>query len=158
MQFLLLRNTRLKSALRARPRCARMESSSGLTSSNPMVRTHTLDPTPDAPRSYNPAAIRLLIKDLKKLRYLEYPIKFLDHVDSIFCSQNLMNELGPSFVIEKFWVAMLRDVALNWNRSICQSQPGKDFALWWKRVCQNNFNFAPTTCMWFSSWLSFTAA
>ena len=29
------------------------ESTSGLTSSTPMVRTHTLDPTPDAPRSYN---------------------------------------------------------------------------------------------------------
>ena len=43
--------TRLKSALRARPRCAQMESRSGLTSSTPMVRTHTLDPTPDAPRS-----------------------------------------------------------------------------------------------------------
>ena len=28
-----------------------------------MVKTHTLDPTPDAPRSYNPPAIRLLIKD-----------------------------------------------------------------------------------------------
>ena len=40
-----------KSALRARPRCARMDSTSGLTSSTPMVRTHTLDPTPDAPRS-----------------------------------------------------------------------------------------------------------
>ena len=44
-------HTRLKSALRARPRCARMDSTSGLTSSTPMVRTHTLDPTPDAPRS-----------------------------------------------------------------------------------------------------------
>ena len=43
--------TRLKSALRARPRCARMESHSGLTSSTPMVRTHTLDLTPDGPRS-----------------------------------------------------------------------------------------------------------
>ena len=41
--------TGLNSALRAR-----LESSSGLTSSTPMVRTHTLDPTPDAPRSYNP--------------------------------------------------------------------------------------------------------
>ena len=48
-----INDTRLKSALRARPRCARMESRSGLTSSTPMVRTHTLDPTPDAPRSYN---------------------------------------------------------------------------------------------------------
>ena len=28
-----------------------------------MVRTNTLDPTPDAPRSYNLPAIRLLIKD-----------------------------------------------------------------------------------------------
>ena len=47
----------------ARPRCARMESTSGLTSSTPTVRTHTLDPTPDAPRSYNLPAIPLLIKD-----------------------------------------------------------------------------------------------
>ena len=28
-----------------------------------MVRTHTLDPTPDAPRSYNILPIRLLKKD-----------------------------------------------------------------------------------------------
>ena len=41
-----------------------MKSSSGLTAGTPMVRTHTLDPTPDAPRSYNtPLPIRLLIKD-----------------------------------------------------------------------------------------------
>ena len=56
--------TRLKSALRARPRCARMESHWGLTIGTPMVRTHTLDPTPDAPRSYNlTLPIQLLIKD-----------------------------------------------------------------------------------------------
>ena len=41
-----------------------MESSSGWTSSTPMVRTHTLDLTPDAARSYNPPVIRLLIKDI----------------------------------------------------------------------------------------------
>ena len=52
--------TRLKSVLRARPRCARIESSSGLTFSTPMVRTHALDPTPDAPRSYNTGTIQLL--------------------------------------------------------------------------------------------------
>ena len=50
MYILKIKKTRLKSTLRARPRCARMESSSGMTSSTPMVRTHTLDPTPDAPR------------------------------------------------------------------------------------------------------------
>ena len=48
--ILNLISTRLKSALRARPRWARMEFTSRLTSSTPMVRTHTLNPTSDAPR------------------------------------------------------------------------------------------------------------
>ena len=38
-----------------------MKSHSGLTIGTPRVRTHTLDLTPDAPRSYNPTLpIRLL--------------------------------------------------------------------------------------------------
>ena len=43
-----------------------MKSTSRLTSSTPTVRTHTLEPTPDAPRSYNLVASRLLIKDKAK--------------------------------------------------------------------------------------------
>ena len=41
-----------------------MESTSSVTSSNQMVRAHTLDPTPDAPRSHNLLTIRLLINDI----------------------------------------------------------------------------------------------
>ena len=44
-------------------RPSRTESLSGLSSGTLMVRTHTLDLTPVAPRSYNPVAIQLLIKD-----------------------------------------------------------------------------------------------
>ena len=43
--------TRLKSSLRASPRYAQMVSPLRLTSSTPAGRTHTLDPTPDVPRS-----------------------------------------------------------------------------------------------------------
>ena len=53
--------------MRASRASARMESISGLTSSTRMVSTHTLDPTPDAPRSYNILPIRLLKKDEQKL-------------------------------------------------------------------------------------------
>ena len=56
---------RLKSAIRARLRCAQMESHWGLAIGTPRVRTHTVDPTPDASRSYNlTLPIRLLIKDV----------------------------------------------------------------------------------------------
>ena len=46
-----------------------MESTSRLTSSTPMVRTHTLNPTSDAPRPQVNVPIRLLKNDKGLLGY-----------------------------------------------------------------------------------------
>ena len=54
---------RLKSASLSRPRCSRIEFSSRLTPSTPMVRALTLDPTPDAPRAYNLHSYSIIKKD-----------------------------------------------------------------------------------------------
>ena len=53
------------------------ESRSGLAFGTLMVRTHTLDLTPVAPRSYNPVAIQLLIKD-NEINRLLHGVNFRD--------------------------------------------------------------------------------
>ena len=65
-----------------------------MTSINPRVRTHTLDPTPVAPRSYNLVAIQLLIKDTTGNAYvsltvgrnsiLNFPPKFEQECAELF--------------------------------------------------------------------------
>ena len=51
-----------------------MESRSGLAFGTLMVRIHTLDLTPVAPRSYNPVAIQLLIKDTTGNAYVSLTV------------------------------------------------------------------------------------
>ena len=80
--FFIVMLTRLKSALRARPRCARMESRSGLTSSTPMVRTYTLDrpqmpPGPTTSPSHSIIKYRF-IPTLKSHRFYK---RFLPNTD-----------------------------------------------------------------------------